>query len=319
MSRGKRSAALALLASLRRTTATQSETHFTPCIATARTVFNDYSSSASCAIFACRRVCSGCSTALNRRFWSSSRRALLSPTGLPSPPSTESAPFPPSTRTPSILRPAPSFVQTSFATTASPALPASTEWDIVIVGGGHNGLVAAAYLAGKGLSVCLLERRHILGGAAVTEELHPGFKYSRCSYLFSLFRPQIVADLQLKRHGLKFHFRDPSSFTPMLDGRHLMMGPDMAFTQREIGKFSVRDAAAYPRYEAQLSRLVSFFEPLLDAPPPGAGAGGWREAKAQAELIQKVNCYRRIFLVSVCHCPSGQLTICDVCCGLPLY
>ena len=240
-----------------------------------------------------RNCCSRLKPIYHRRYLLSTTRPLLSPTGLPTPPPTEAAPFPPSTRTPSILRPAVPFSPSSFATTPSAALSSTTEWDVVIVGGGHNGLTAAAYLSGKGLSVCVLERRHVLGGAAVTEELYPGFKYSRCSYLFSLFRPQIVTDLQLKRHGLKFHFRDPSSFTPLLDGRYLMMGPDMAFTQREIGKFSSRDAEAYPRYEQQLSKLVSFFEPLLDAPPPGAGAGGWREARAEAALIQKVGSSRQ--------------------------
>lgn len=107
----------------------------------------------------------------------------------------------------------------------------------------------------------------------MTEELYPGFKFSRASYLFSLFRPSIVRDLDLKRHGLKFYLRDPSSFTPMLDGRYLLMGPDMALNKREIAKFSPRDAEKYEAYEHHMARLTSFIEPFLDAPPPGEGKG----------------------------------------------
>ncbi len=171
--------------------------------------------------------------------------------------------------------------------TPTPDIPTNTEWDAIIVGGGHNGLVSAAYLAKQGLKVLLLERRYILGGAAVTEEVHPGFKYSRGSYLFSLFRPQIVSDLELKRHGLKFLFRDPSSFTPMLEGRYLMMGRDMKFNQEQIGKFSARDAKLYPQYDEHLTRLTSFFEPYLDAPPPGI-ALTWGERMEQLRTAQKM-------------------------------
>ena len=93
--------------------------------------------------------------------------------------------------------------------------------DVVIVGGGHNALVSAAYLARAGLDVLLLERRHVLGGAAVTEELYPGFKYSRASYLAGLMRPRVIEELGLERHGFKYLPRDPSSFTPTpVDGVH---------------------------------------------------------------------------------------------------
>jgi len=169
----------------------------------------------------------------------------------------------------------------------TPDIPAGTEWDAIIVGGGHNGLVSAAYLAKQGLKVLLLERRYILGGAAVTEEIHPGFHYSRGSYLFSLFRPQIVRDLDLKRHGLKFLFRDPSSFTPMRDGRYLMMGPNMEFNQQQIAKFSKRDAQRYPEYDEHLTRLTSFFEPYLDAPPPGPSLT-WAERMHQLRTAGKL-------------------------------
>ncbi|KAK6288057.1 hypothetical protein POUND7_014236 [Theobroma cacao] len=142
------------------------------------------------------------------------------------------------------------------------------KWDALVIGGGHNGLTAAAYLARSGLSVAVLERRHIIGGAAVTEELIPGFKFSRCSYLQSLLRPSIIRELELARHGLKLLKRNPSSFTPCLDGRYLLLGPDKELNHSEISKFSKRDADAYPRYESQLERFCKLMDPLLDSPPP---------------------------------------------------
>lgn len=137
-----------------------------------------------------------------------------------------------------------------------------------MIGGGHNGLTAAAYLARGGLSVAVLERRHIIGGAAVTEELIPGFKFSRCSYLQSLLRPSIIRDLELARHGLKLLKRSPSSFTPCLDGSYLLLGPDKDLNYSEILKFSKRDADAYARYEHQLENFCKFMDPLLDSPTP---------------------------------------------------
>ncbi|KAF5182695.1 Pyridine nucleotide-disulfide oxidoreductase domain-containing protein [Thalictrum thalictroides] len=142
------------------------------------------------------------------------------------------------------------------------------KWDALIIGGGHNGLTAAAYLARSGLSVAVLERRHLIGGAAVTEEIIPGFKFSRCSYLQSLLRPTIISELDLGRHGLKLLKRNPSSFTPLLDGRYLLLGPDSALNHSQISKFSTRDADAYQRYETQLLKFCEFMDSLLDSPPP---------------------------------------------------
>ncbi|XP_026449648.1 pyridine nucleotide-disulfide oxidoreductase domain-containing protein 2-like [Papaver somniferum] len=142
------------------------------------------------------------------------------------------------------------------------------KWDAVIVGGGHNGLTAAAYLARSGLSVAVLERRHLIGGAAVTEELIPGFRFSRCSYLQSLLRPSIIRELELGRHGLKMLKRIPSSFTPCADGRYLLLGPDSELNHSEISKFSKKDADAYPRYENQLLKFCNFMDLLLDSPTP---------------------------------------------------
>lgn len=117
------------------------------------------------------------------------------------------------------------------------------KYDAIIVGGGHNGLTAASYLAKAGKKVAVLERRHVLGGAAVTEEIVPGFRFSRASYLLSLFRPQVMTDLKLKEHGLSYHIRDPSSFTPIKGSdKSLLLGRDMIKNQEQISQFSKKDA-----------------------------------------------------------------------------
>ncbi|OIW09724.1 hypothetical protein TanjilG_09397 [Lupinus angustifolius] len=157
--------------------------------------------------------------------------------------------------------------RSSFSTIASAALK-HKKWDALIIGGGHNGLTAAAYLARGGLSVVVLERRHIIGGAAVTEDIIPGFKFSRCSYLQSLLRPSIIKELDLSKHGLKLLKRSPSSFTPCLDGRYLLLGPDKELNHSEISKFSRKDAEAYPRYESKLENYCKFMDLVLDSPPP---------------------------------------------------
>src|SRR5689334_24113279 len=124
----------------------------------------------------------------------------------------------------------------------------SGSYDIIIVGSGHNGLVTAAYVAGAGARVLVLERREVLGGACVTEELWPGFKVSTAAYVNSLLRPEIIRDLELKRHGFKMLPRNPSSFTPFPDGRYLLLGPDASLHRTELAKFSTKDAEALPRY-----------------------------------------------------------------------
>ncbi|KAK9054232.1 hypothetical protein SSX86_025310 [Deinandra increscens subsp. villosa] len=161
----------------------------------------------------------------------------------------------------------------SYCTSSTTVALKSKKWDALVIGGGHNGLTAAAYLAKSGLSVAVLERRHLIGGAAVTEELIPGFKFSRCSYLQSLLRPSIIRDLELHRHGMKLLKRSPSSFTPCLDGRYLLLGPDPELNRSEISKFSERDADAYPRYESQLEQFCKFMDPLIDSSPPEAHQG----------------------------------------------
>src|SRR5947209_2747698 len=148
------------------------------------------------------------------------------------------------------------------------------KYDVIIIGAGHNGLTAAAYLARAGARVLVLERRDVVGGACVTEEVFPGCKVSTAAYVNSLFRPEIVRDLDLPRHGFQMLPRDPSSFTPFPDGRSLLMGLDADLTRREVAKFSERDADALPRYEAMIDRLARTLEPILDdeLPDPFAEA-----------------------------------------------
>lgn len=141
-------------------------------------------------------------------------------------------------------------------------------FDCVVIGGGHNGLVTAAYLAKSGKSVCVLEKRHVLGGCAVTEELWPGFKVSTAAYVISLFLPEIIRDLRLNDQGLRILSREPSSFTPLLDGRYLMLGADATLCQREIAKFSARDADRYPEYNRLLERVAQVLEPTLSQAAP---------------------------------------------------
>uniref|UniRef100_A0A8C1KL91 Pyridine nucleotide-disulfide oxidoreductase domain-containing protein 2 n=1 Tax=Cyprinus carpio TaxID=7962 RepID=A0A8C1KL91_CYPCA len=153
------------------------------------------------------------------------------------------------------------------------------QYDAIIIG--------AAYLQKGGLKTTVLECRHVLGGAAVSEEIIPGFLFSRASYLLSLLRPHIYQDLELKKHGLKVYMRDPYSFTPMLEdgvrGRpppSLTLGADLAKTQKEIGKFSEKDAKVYPEFLSYLERLACAIHPLLDAPPvdiPGLTQGSLRK------------------------------------------
>jgi phytoene dehydrogenase-like protein len=141
-------------------------------------------------------------------------------------------------------------------------------WDAVIIGGGHNGLVCAAYLAKAGRKVLVLERRELVGGCAVTEEIWPGYKVSTGAYLTSLMQERIVRELELERHGYKVDAKDPAFFSAFPDGRHFFMWQDRRRTLEEIAKFSRRDAEAYPLYEDQLERLSRVVEQLLLTTPP---------------------------------------------------
>jgi phytoene dehydrogenase-like protein len=164
-----------------------------------------------------------------------------------------------------------------------PGRPSRSSYDAVVVGGGHNGLVCAAYLARAGRRVLVLERRHVVGGAAVSEELHPGFTFSVCSYVVSLFRPHIIRELQLARHGLEIIPLE-CAFSPLPDGDSLVRWDDPHRTRREIARFSPRDAEIYPEFGMTMARLARFAKPLIDAPAPDPGALDPREWLVLARL-----------------------------------
>jgi phytoene dehydrogenase-like protein len=141
-------------------------------------------------------------------------------------------------------------------------------YDVVIIGGGHNGLVAAGYLARAGLRTLVLESRAVVGGACATEEIFPGFKVSTTSYLCSLLQAKIIKDLELAKYGYQVFPKDPAFFTLFPDDRYLILWSETRRSCEEIRKFSARDAEAYPRYEEFLERLARFVEPLLLETPP---------------------------------------------------
>jgi len=149
-------------------------------------------------------------------------------------------------------------------------------YDVVIVGGGHNGLVCACYLAGAGLKVRVLERRAVVGGAAVTEEFAPGFRNSTAAYTVSLLNPKIIRELKLADHGLRIVERPFANFLPLPDGRSFRLGPTLEDTQRELARFSARDAGRLPDYTLTIETAADALRRLVLETPPNLG-GGWRD------------------------------------------
>jgi phytoene dehydrogenase-like protein len=163
-------------------------------------------------------------------------------------------------------------------------------YDVVVIGGGHNGLTAAAYLARAGRSVLVLERRHVLGGAAVTEEVFPAFRFSVCSYVVSLLRPEIIRELDLPRHGLEILPLD-GTFTPMPNGDYLWRVNDHAKTRREIARHSKLDAEAYDEYGRAMVEMGRFVKPILSMLPPDPTS---LDPRGLTQLLLLLNRFRRM-------------------------
>ncbi|MFC7301992.1 phytoene desaturase family protein [Cognatiluteimonas weifangensis] len=181
--------------------------------------------------------------------------------------------------------------------------------DVLIIGGGHNGLVCAAYLAGAGLKVRVLERRGIVGGAAVTEEFHPGFRNSTASYTVSLLNPKVIADLRLAQHGLRVVERPYSNFLPLPDGRSFRLGG--AHTQSEVARWSVRDAQRLPAYYAMLERVVAVLRELMPRTPPNVSdrfvLADWLASATVARQLRHLDMRGRRDLLDLFTKSAGEL------------
>ncbi len=185
----------------------------------------------------------------------------------------------------------------------------TTQDDVLIIGGGHNGLVCAAYLAGAGLKVRVLERRGIVGGAAVTEEFHPGFRNSLASYTVSLLNPKVIADLRLGEHGLRVVERPYANFLPLPDGRAFRLGGE--HTQAEVAKWSARDAQRLPDYYAMLDRIVVVLRELMQRTPPNVSdrfaLADWIASAAAAKQLKSLDMRGRRDLLDLFTKSAGEM------------
>lgn len=181
--------------------------------------------------------------------------------------------------------------------------------DVLIIGGGHNGLVCAAYLAGAGLKVRVLERRHLVGGAAVTEEFHPGFRNSVASYTVSLLNPAVIRDLRLTRHGLRVVERPYANFLPLPDGRSFRLGGE--HTQSEVATWSARDAQRLPEYYAMLDRIVAVLRELMRRTPPNVSdrfvLADWVHSASVAKQLKSLDMRSRRDLLDLFTKSAGEL------------
>ncbi|MEP3916204.1 MAG: NAD(P)/FAD-dependent oxidoreductase, partial [Parasphingorhabdus sp.] len=162
--------------------------------------------------------------------------------------------------------------------------------DALIIGGGHNGLVCAYYLARAGMKVRILEARNVIGGAAVTEEFHPGFRNSTASYTVSLLQPKIIADMGLVQRGYRVIERPKNNFLPLGQGQHLLLGGSLEATQREIARFSQTDAARLPAYYAMLDSAADLLRDMALEIPPNIGDG----AAAMLTAIKTARRFNRL-------------------------
>ena len=178
---------------------------------------------------------------------------------------------------------------TTFATSKLDR-PTDHAWDAIVIGGGHNGLTNAAYLAKAGLRTLVLERRHLVGGAAITEELRPGYWFTTFSYALSLLRPDIIHELELTKHGF-MPILMPTTFCPMENGDYLLLGQDHGENHREIARHSKHDADAYDAFNHDVLKVCQAIKPLLDAAPPDIFSDDPEELVALAMLGQR---FRRL-------------------------
>ena len=147
----------------------------------------------------------------------------------------------------------------------------TNNFDAIIIGGGHNGLVASAYMAKAGMSVLVLERRHLVGGACVTEELIPGFQFSSCAYVSWLLQPKVVKDLELHKHGLELYRLDPHSARPFPDGSGILFWEDEERTKESIARISPGDVEGYTAWTEFWDKAAEIMQPYMLQPPPSHG------------------------------------------------